>query len=1023
MGRISKHKSAKINRRRGITIMRQSMFSQMPILPMPTQNSTSQTTQSSNLTNNSQLDSTSNIQTSSGADGSERRQHTYSKKVPTVSPKQLNDATTPRTGRFRQAANKRSKGKRLDFSSESENDLRDIADADSGNDEDLWAILKEPEAKATNETEGALKGRRIISMDSINSIIRLSVQHSKNCARPSLSVTKEQRKGMHSNLLVTCGSCKDVFYINTDEGQNTVKANEAAVWAVNSSGIGYTAFDLALTALEIPVLALATFSKHENVFMADMEKAARMQLIENGKKEKEMAMALNQICSDGIPWTTVYGDGQWSKRSYNNRGVAMSGSAVIIGALSGLVLDIGVRNRFCVLCQKTDPAPHICYKNWDKGAPEMEASIIGEFFANSVEKHGLRYKKFVGDGDSSVFNAIQHVYANGDSPYEEVEKINCTNHAIRRLNTNVLGLLGQTSYDQLSRKKIEEKWTNFGRYCYYVIEHNRNNQPNTNASTLKKDIMSVLPHTFGCHKDCNPDICKNGEMTIPKKYQKDDDPKDTMIPNAKQSVDYAAKMKERDPSLYKKLEEYFQRLANHSNSLLLGLTNNIAECFQAQVNKFAQGRRINHIQRGKYNLKVNSALFGFQFGSGWSSEAFKNIKGRNAQEVWQKRFNKGLRKRELAKASNRVSRKRNWAVISKSRKDKFLSRRPALGNPHYGNNAQDADVPEEELKVRITSLIESLTIKTKEEQWQIHLNTIGQFENQIYKERRKQMLTASNAGEILGKQDKTSNVALLDKLLDPPDISKKPAIVWGHNNESKAIKLYEKQTGVKVEKAGMFVSLEFGGIGASPDGLVGEFGLIEVKCPYIERFGEPKDTVERKTFPVNFNEKKQAFMLSQTSNYYNQVVTQLHVCDRDWCDFVIWTQGPLKPVAGTSSSTVITTSKEFEIPDGKLLVIRINRSDDTQKRWTSIIDKLKKFYMEDFAPEIVDSRYQRNMGYRQPDYRLRAINEEAEKQTNKFLNSAAIIATNNKKEKKKPEPKPKAAKTSLEEQPTTESDD
>ena len=41
-------------------------------------------------------------------------------------------------------------------------------------------------------------------------------------------------------------------------------------------------------------------------------------------------------------------------------------------------------------------------------------------------------------------------------------------------------------------------------------------------------------------------------------------------------------------------------------------------------------------------------------------------------------------------------------------------------------------------------------------------------------------------------------------------------------------------------------------------------------------------------------------------------------------------------------------------------------------------EKLDKFYMEDLAPEIIDSRIKRNMEYRQSKYRMDAINKRAE---------------------------------------------
>jgi hypothetical protein len=52
-----------------------------------------------------------------------------------------------------------------------------------------------------------------------------------------------------------------------------------------------------------------------------------------------------------------------------------------------------------------------CHKNWDDTSTAMEAQIIVEGFLSSVDMHGLKYKKLVGDGDSSVYNKIKKYQA------------------------------------------------------------------------------------------------------------------------------------------------------------------------------------------------------------------------------------------------------------------------------------------------------------------------------------------------------------------------------------------------------------------------------------------------------------------------------------------------------------------------------------------------------------------------------------------------------------------------------------
>ncbi|KAJ8872464.1 hypothetical protein PR048_026069 [Dryococelus australis] len=55
-------------------------------------------------------------------------------------------------------------------------------------------------------------------------------------------------------------------------------------------------------------------------------------------------------------------------------------------------------------------------------------------------------------------------------------------------------------------------------------------------------------------------------------------------------------------------------------------------------------------------------------------------------------------------------------------------------------------------------------------------------------------------------------------------------VTIGHLNVKKAISLYERVYNVKVEPCGLIVKKEMPYLGASPDGLIGNDGLVEVKC-------------------------------------------------------------------------------------------------------------------------------------------------------------------------------------------------
>ena len=57
------------------------------------------------------------------------------------------------------------------------------------------------------------------------------------------------------------------------------------------------------------------------------------------------------------------------------------------------------------------------------------------------------------------------------------------------------------------------------------------------------------------------------------------------------------------------------------------------------------------------------------------------------------------------------------------------------------------------------------------------------------------------------------------------------AMLWGQEKEAEARTAYAFLMGIEVEEVGLIVHPTIRGTHASPDGLVGEDGLVELKCP------------------------------------------------------------------------------------------------------------------------------------------------------------------------------------------------
>lgn len=93
------------------------------------------------------------------------------------------------------------------------------------------------------------------------------------------------------------------------------------------------------------------------------------------------------------------------------------------------------------------------------------------------------------------------------------------------------------------------------------------------------------------------------------------------------------------------------------------------------------------------------------------------------------------------------------------------------------------------------------------------------------------------------------------------------AMQWGIDQEETARLRYELTTGNVVDECG-FYTHETLMAGASPDGLIGQEGALEIKCPNSATHIE---TLRTQRVPYQ---------------YYWQIMGQMWITGRQWCDFV-----------------------------------------------------------------------------------------------------------------------------------------
>ena len=106
-------------------------------------------------------------------------------------------------------------------------------------------------------------------------------------------------------------------------------------------------------------------------------------------------------------------------------------------------------------------ASHDCGLNYKGSAPNMEKAGSVSIFQRSIEKNGLRYTTFYGDGDSKSFNAVENIYGD-DYP---VIKQECIGHYQKRVGNRLRKLRKEKKLGgkkRLTNKNIDTLQNYFG---------------------------------------------------------------------------------------------------------------------------------------------------------------------------------------------------------------------------------------------------------------------------------------------------------------------------------------------------------------------------------------------------------------------------------------------------------------------------------------------------------------------------------------------------------------------------------
>jgi hypothetical protein len=363
-----------------------------------------------------------------------------------------------------------------------------------------------------NRLAGAecLKGSRIINIEQLLQYSSQLTAHASRC-NGSIMLSGETRDGLASIFTGHCSTCDHTITFPTSQkvkgprGYVRWECNLAAVWGQMAIGGGHSQLEEMMSVMGVPVMRRTTFINTERDIGEQWKQRLQESMLEAGKEEKRLAEERREF-HDGVPAITVIVDGGWSKRSHKHSYNAKSGVAIIIGKATGKLLYLGVRNKYCSACEwNIRRDKHTCFKNWDASSSEMETDIILEGFKEAERVHGVRYIKFVGDGDSSVYpTLIQNVPGWGHA----IQKLECANHmckcyrgGLEKLVKENSSYKGKGGLTLLMRKKLVS-----AARCAIRMRSKETDVKKALAS-LKSDLNNGPRHCFGLHTLCSPDFC------------------------------------------------------------------------------------------------------------------------------------------------------------------------------------------------------------------------------------------------------------------------------------------------------------------------------------------------------------------------------------------------------------------------------------------------------------------------------------------------------------------------------------
>jgi len=531
------------------------------------------------------------------------------------------------------------------------------------------------------------------------------------------------RAGLASHLSLKCYYCQSehtfptssIVYASSGSGNWFYEVNRRTVYALRNIGKGRSALANFCMIMDMPPPVLRdSYSTHVSEVCKASIAVCEETLQSAGRELRRLIISSSgdrTLNADSVLDVAVTVDGSWHKRGFSS----MYGFVSVISVESGKVLDYIVLSKSCSKCNKwinkqdTDAykewySSHAkeCEANFKKSSKAMEAEGAQILFARSVQKHNMRYMKYIGDGDSAAYVTVRDSRPYGEGEENEIEKLDCCGHVQKRMGTHLRTLIKENKGVKIAGKKglggkgrlTQSRVNDFQTYYGKAIRSNRGN-----LEEMKRGVWAIFYHYSSTARNPQHHCCPPGERSWCKWQRDQVTGEKTFVPNPLPWP------------VLKKIKPVFERLASAEilEKCLDGFTQNQNEALHGTIWKRAPKDSHHEPKSVQTAIAVSVAVFN----EGESVhrrilEALSMVPGDHLQLAVTKKDNERVERANRATSeAGKRRRKRNI------RRRKGIEDATAEESPQYEAGMFLEDAPPSKRPKLLTKKVANKTAATK----------------------------------------------------------------------------------------------------------------------------------------------------------------------------------------------------------------------------------------------------------------------------------------------------------------------